>query len=206
MRIASERIRRSSPPRPAPRSTRTDLGTPLRTTVDIRAIHAVSYLFTEQDCLVGVEVGLPDKRARCHGVLSSSPVIDFPQPVSCPNETSGLRFLPESHRSANVAARKKDDANGCRQTDKEQGPAVIRAEVVEELFVSRRVAPRIPRGTCRRARPRSSRRARRARPRKRIAWWIQERAEGGLSPRALERIEQLAPKHSRELALGACRA
>ncbi len=29
--------------------------------------------------------------------------------------------------------------------------------------------------------------------RKRIAWRIQERAEGGLSPRALERIEQLAP-------------
>ena len=28
---------------------------------------------------------------------------------------------------------------------------------------------------------------------KRIAWRIQERAEGGLSPRALERIEQLAP-------------
>ncbi len=30
--------------------------------------------------------------------------------------------------------------------------------------------------------------------RKRIAWRIQERAEGGLSPRALERIEQLAPE------------
>jgi Protein of unknown function (DUF2924) len=29
--------------------------------------------------------------------------------------------------------------------------------------------------------------------RKRIAWRLQERAEGGLSPRALERIEQLAP-------------
>jgi hypothetical protein len=30
--------------------------------------------------------------------------------------------------------------------------------------------------------------------RKHIAWRIQERAEGGLSPRALERIEQLAPQ------------
>jgi hypothetical protein len=30
--------------------------------------------------------------------------------------------------------------------------------------------------------------------RKRIAWRIQEVAEGGLSPRALERIEQLAPE------------
>lgn len=30
--------------------------------------------------------------------------------------------------------------------------------------------------------------------RKRIAWRIQERVEGGLSPRALERIEQLAPE------------
>ncbi len=30
--------------------------------------------------------------------------------------------------------------------------------------------------------------------RKRIAWRIQEHAEGGLSPRALERIEQLAPE------------
>jgi hypothetical protein len=30
--------------------------------------------------------------------------------------------------------------------------------------------------------------------RKRIAWRIQELAEGGLSPRALERIEQLAPQ------------
>jgi hypothetical protein len=29
--------------------------------------------------------------------------------------------------------------------------------------------------------------------RKRVAWKIQERTEGGLSPRALERIEQLAP-------------
>lgn len=30
--------------------------------------------------------------------------------------------------------------------------------------------------------------------RKRVAWRIQELAEGGLSPRALERIEQLAPE------------
>lgn len=30
--------------------------------------------------------------------------------------------------------------------------------------------------------------------RKRVAWRIQERAEGGLSPRALERIERLAPE------------
>jgi hypothetical protein len=30
--------------------------------------------------------------------------------------------------------------------------------------------------------------------RKHVAWRIQERAEGGLSPRALERIEQLAPQ------------
>ncbi|HEX7840086.1 MAG TPA: DUF2924 domain-containing protein [Kofleriaceae bacterium] len=30
--------------------------------------------------------------------------------------------------------------------------------------------------------------------RKHLAWRIQERAEGGLSPRALERIEQLAPQ------------